>query len=103
MAMLYSVNQSSACLLVEFAQTMWLGAEASPSLINQQRYLIIPDLYIKARSYCIINKVAFWFALLTGVAVVVWPAIAILRRILAGRKSFLNPLLCRPRSPHLLG
>lgn len=88
MAMLYSVNQSSACLLVEFAQKMWLEAETPPSLVNQQRYLMVHDLYIKGRSYCIINKVAFWLALATGVAVLVWPAIAIFAQDFGWQKEF---------------
>lgn len=88
MAMLYSVNQSSACLLVQFAQKMWLETDTPPSLVNQQRYLMVHDLYIKGRSYCIINKVAFWLALVMGVAVVVWPAIAIFAQDFGWQKEF---------------
>lgn len=90
MAMPYSVNKTSACLLVEFAQKIWLENDATPSLKNQQRYLMVHDLYIKARSYCIINKVSFWFALLLGIAVVVWPAIAIFAQDFGWQKEFLK-------------
>lgn len=90
MAMLYSVNQTSACLLVQFAQKVWLETETPPSLVNQQRYLMVHDLYIKARSYSLINKVAFWFALFLGIAVVVWPAISIFAQDFGWEKEFLK-------------
>ena len=36
------------------------------------------DMYIKARSYALINKIAFWLAILAGIMVLVWPSIAII-------------------------
>jgi len=90
MAMIYSVNQTSACLLVQFAQKIWLETDTPPSLANQQRYLMVHDLYIKARSYSLINKVAFWFALFLGIAVVLWPAISIFAQDFGWEKEFLK-------------
>jgi len=90
MATLYSFNKTSACLLVEFAEKIWLEDDVPPSVSNQQRYLMMHDLYIKARSYSIINKLAFWFALILGVAVVVWPAIAIFAQDFGWQKEFLK-------------
>jgi len=76
--MLYSVNQTSASLLLDFAQKRWIDDNPSVDLVAHQRYLLIHDLYIKARSYILINKIAFLFAIVLGIAVIVWPTIAIL-------------------------
>ncbi len=88
--MLYPVNQISAKLLLEFSQKMWLENNASAGLADHQRYLMMHDLYIKARSYSIINKVAFWFALLLGIAVVVWPSFAVISQDFGWQKEFLK-------------
>lgn len=74
--MLYSTNQTSACLLLVFAQKNWIENNPSADAQDHQRYLMVHDLYIKARSFSIINKVAFWFALLGGIAVLLWPMTA---------------------------
>lgn len=88
--MLYSANQISAKLLVEFAQKVWIDNNTSPSISDQQRYLMMHDLYTKARSYSIINKIAFWFALILGIGVVVWPAIAVIAQDFGWEKQFLK-------------
>lgn len=88
--MLYPVNQISARLLVEFAQKMWIDDTPTPSVADQQRYLMMHDLYTKARSYSIINKISFWFALLLGIGVVVWPAIAVIAQDFGWEKEFLK-------------
>ncbi len=87
--MLYSANQTSARLLLEFAQNKWIDNNANADLQDHQRYLLLHDLYIKARSFSIINKVAFWFALLGGIAVVAWPMVAELFNIFSCNKDFL--------------
>jgi hypothetical protein len=74
--MLYSANQTSARLLLEFAHRTWIEANPAADIHDHQRYLMLHDLYIKARSFSLINKVAFWFALLSGIAVLLWPMTA---------------------------
>lgn len=74
--MLYSINQTSACLLLMFAQKNWIENNPAADLQDHQRYLMVHDLYIKARSFSIINKVAFWLAMLGGIAVLLWPMTA---------------------------
>ena len=39
--------------------------------------LLSDDLYIKARSYAIINKLAFGLAIISSIMVLVWPSLAI--------------------------
>ncbi len=83
---IFSANKSSARLLLDFAAAQWGPAAATNggSLVTQKRYLLAFDLYIKARSYAILNKTAFWLALLAGFAVVIWPSLAILSKELFG-------------------
>ncbi len=88
--MLYSANQISAKLLLEFAQKNWIDNNPAAALADHQRYLMMHDLYIKARSYSLINKVAFWFALLLGIAVVVWPSFAVISQDFGWQKEFLK-------------
>lgn len=88
--MLYSANQISAKLLLEFAQKNWIDNNPAAALAEHRRYLMMHDLYIKARSYSLINKVAFWFALLLGIAVVVWPSFAVISQDFGWQKEFLK-------------
>lgn len=88
--MLYSANQISAKLLLDFAQKAWIDNNPAADLSDHQRYLMMHDLYIKARSYSLINKVAFWFALLLGIAVVVWPSFAVISEDFGWKKEFLK-------------
>ncbi|AEG01153.1 hypothetical protein [Methylomonas methanica] len=73
MRTLFSPNKTSARLLVDFAADTW---GKSPSEPLKLRYLMVFDLFIKARSYGILNKVFFWLALGAGIALLVWPVIA---------------------------
>ncbi len=86
--MLYSANQTSARLMLEFAQRIWIEQNPNANQVDQERYLLLQDLYIKARSYRIINKVAFWFALVLGIALVLWPLAAELSDSFGWRKDF---------------
>jgi hypothetical protein len=88
--MLYSANQICARLLLDFSQKAWLDNNPAPTLADQQRYLMMHDMYIKARSYSIINKIAFWFALVLGIAVVVWPSFAVISGDLGWQKEFVK-------------
>lgn len=75
---------TSARLLFEFAASHW-GPQIQaqqPDLVTEKRYLLVHDLYIKARSYALLNKVAFWLALLLGIAVVIWPSLEVLGKAL---------------------
>ena len=60
-------------LLVDFAEQQWANSE---SLALRLRHLMLYDLFIKARSYAILNKVFFVLALISGIALLIWPALA---------------------------
>jgi len=53
-----------------------LGKSDDPAVRRQM--LMIADLYIKARSFAILNKIAFFWALLCAVVIALWPAVAML-------------------------
>lgn len=69
-----SANITSARFLAERAEQMWEhGSE--PDL---RRLALINDLYIKARSYAIVNKIAFWATLLGAFLVLAWPSAVVM-------------------------
>jgi hypothetical protein len=69
----YSPNKTSARLLVDFAGNNWGDCKTQP---ERMRYLMVYDLYIKARSYAILNKIFFGFAVIAGMLLLIWPAVA---------------------------
>ena len=72
---IYSPNKTSARLLVDYAAALW-GPDAAENG-RPKRFLMVYDLYIKARSYAIINKIAFWASIAAGLMVLVWPSLAV--------------------------
>ena len=55
---------------------------------NFDRFVLLYDIFIKARSYYLMNKLFFFIALLSGVAVLVWPSVAILADSLSLKTEF---------------
>ncbi|MGR9071509.1 MAG: hypothetical protein ACU833_00435 [Gammaproteobacteria bacterium] len=76
---IYSPNKTSARLLVDFARQDWEVDERDNSE-NRQRYLMLYDVFIKARSCALINKTAFWLSVVSGLLVLLWPSIATITR-----------------------
>ena len=66
-----SPNRTSARLLLDYAATRW------PEAADADRLAMMSDLYIKARSYALLNKAAFVTALVFGLAVLIWPSVAV--------------------------
>ena len=87
---IFTPNKTSARLLVDFASQKWGPDAKNTTAESERRFLIIYDLYIKARSYAIINKTAFWFAILAGIMVLVWPSLAIVTKDFGFEKEFLK-------------
>lgn len=84
---LFSPNKTSATLLMEFAAENWASNQSEEL---RRRYLMVYDLYIKARSYAILNKLFFWLALLAGLMVLAWPSIAVISKDFGIEKTFLE-------------
>lgn len=87
---IYNANKTSARLLLDFASAQW-GPDSNHSTVEtQRRYLLAYDLYIKARSYALINKIAFLLSVFAGIMVLVWPSLGVLSEGLGVQYSFID-------------
>lgn len=85
---IFKPNQTSARLLVKYAEEKYYKVKENK---NIEKYLIVYDIFIKARSYYFINKLFFFFALISGITVLLWPSLAIFAKDFGWEeKSFLN-------------
>lgn len=87
---IFSPNKTSARLFIDFARSQVLWDHIAENPESLKRYLLIYDLYIKARSYAIINKIFFWIAIVFGIMILVWPSIAIITKDLGVERTFLS-------------
>jgi hypothetical protein len=90
MTAIFTPNKTSARLLVDFASSKWNINEKETSSELQIRFLMVYDLYIKARSYALINKITFWLSIITGIMILVWPSLAIVTQDFGIEKVFLQ-------------
>ncbi|MBU2590557.1 MAG: hypothetical protein ABIJ24_03250 [Nitrospinota bacterium] len=85
---IFKPNQTSSNLMVKYAEEKYYKPEKDKDI---ERYLVIYDIFIKARGYYIINKVFFFFSLISGLAVLLWPSLSIFATDLGWREmGFLN-------------
>jgi hypothetical protein len=75
---IYSSNQTSASLLVLHSESQMRAASAEQKNYYEKKHLLVFDIYIKARSYAILNKVFFVLSLFFGFAVLIWPSISVI-------------------------
>ncbi len=75
---IFTPNQTSASLLVNYAKKLMLRAKPEQKQEAERKYLLIYDIYIKARSYALLNKVFFWLSIAFGLAVLLWPSLSII-------------------------
>ena len=74
----YSSNQTSASLLVQYAESVKKQAQAENKQQAEQKYLLVYDIYIKAKSYALLNKVFFWFSVIAAICVLLWPSLGVI-------------------------
>jgi hypothetical protein len=74
---IYTPYQLSASLLVAYAEQLKDQADATMKEEAEKKYLLTYDIYIKARSYAILNKIFFVLSVLFGLAVLLWPSLSI--------------------------
>ncbi len=55
----FTPNQTSASLLIGYADKLRQQAESESKVEVEKRYLLMYDIYIKSRSYALLNKVFF--------------------------------------------
>ncbi len=73
----FTPTKTSGQLLIDYARVRLLASNdeqnSDPSGTNVQRYLLLYDVYIKARAYSILNKVAAVGAAFTGAVALLGP------------------------------
>ncbi|MDN4500969.1 hypothetical protein QX776_00995 [Alteromonadaceae bacterium BrNp21-10] len=87
---IFTPNKTSGRLLVDYAKRYWHVDTDNVSAECHKRYLMVYDLYIKARSFALINKIAFWLAIIAGILVLTWPALAVVSKDFGFEKDFLK-------------
>ncbi|MBL4712476.1 MAG: hypothetical protein JKX75_08280 [Gammaproteobacteria bacterium] len=74
----FNPNQTSATLLISYAKSVMDVAEEDEKIEAEKKYLLTYDIYIKARSYAILNKIFFCFSIVFGLLVLLWPSLSII-------------------------
>jgi hypothetical protein len=74
---LFETWQTSASLLMKHSEqaVSEAGAKEKPEALKKN--LLMRDIYIKARSYAIINKAFFFLSIISAIAVFLWPSLSI--------------------------
>lgn len=87
---IYTPNKTSGALLIHFAEKMRENVKPSEKMEAEAKYLLTYDVYIKARSYALLNKVFFIFSLIAGIAVLVWPSMSIVFKNSQGKWEWIK-------------
>ncbi len=72
---IFTPNQTSASLLIGYSEKLFQQAEPSNKGEAEKKRMLIYDIYVKARSYALLNKIFFWFSIVFGLAVLLWPSL----------------------------
>jgi len=79
---IFEPNQTSASMLIKYAQqrveNMKHSADPNKFDTEEKRLVILYDLYIKARSYALLNKIFFWVSIFSAIAVLLWPSLSVI-------------------------
>ena len=70
-------SQTSASMLVQYAESVKNSAPMEKKAEAELKFVLTYDIYIKARSYAILNKIFFWFSVLFALGVLIWPTLGI--------------------------
>jgi hypothetical protein len=81
-------NQMSASLLIQYARVAATQASPRNKAQAEQRLVILYDLYIKARSFALLDKIFFWLSIVSALAVLLWPSIAVIFKDKLGQKEW---------------
>lgn len=73
----FSVNQTSASYLVKQGKAAIDESVGEEKIFAIKRHEILFDIYIKARSYAILNKLFFWMSVISAMCVLLWPSIVV--------------------------
>jgi len=74
----FTPNQSSAHFLVKQAEIAIDKASPENRELAVQKHALVFGIYIKARSYAILNKIFFWLAVSSAISVFLWPSVSVI-------------------------
>ena len=69
--------QTSASLLMKHSEQAVTEAGTEEKSEAVKKHLLMKDIYIKASSYAIINKIFFFLSIISAIAVFLWPSLSI--------------------------
>lgn len=76
---IFEPNQISASLFVRYAKQLAKMANSEEDKLKEEKRLVIVyDLYIKARSYAFMNKIFFFFSVISAVGILLWPSVGVI-------------------------
>ena len=75
---IFHTFQTSGSMLIHYAEQSMNNAPETEKEQAEKKYLLLYDIYIKAHSYAILNKIFFWLSVLSGLGVLLWPSLSIL-------------------------
>lgn len=93
-----SPNQTSARLLMDYAKMRvckkTLNDNADVAAANdEQKLILVYDLYVKARSYAILNKVFFPLSIISAFAVFIWPSLGVLLKNMSSQEWYKSAIV----------
>lgn len=74
----FSSLQTSADMHIKHAKLALDKLPEGQRIEGEKKYLLLYDIYIKAHSYAIINKVFFFLSIVSALAVFLWPSMAVI-------------------------
>lgn len=75
---IFDPNQTSASLLISFSEERMSQADPREKVEAEIKHLLAYDVYIKARSYAILNKIFFLISIIFGLLVLIWPSFSVI-------------------------
>jgi hypothetical protein len=70
--------QTSADMHIKHAKVVLDKLPEAQKEEGEKKYLLLYDIYIKAHSYAIINKIFFFVSIISALAVFLWPSMAVI-------------------------
>lgn len=86
----YSPNQTSASLLMKYAKSVRKEVSNENTQQAEQKFLLVYDIYIKARSYALLNKIFFWLSGIAAICVLLWPSLGIVFKDQLGEMEWIK-------------
>ncbi|MFT5085350.1 MAG: hypothetical protein ACI9Y1_003409 [Lentisphaeria bacterium] len=75
---IFDPNQTSASLLISFSEERMNQADPRDKGEAEIKHLLAYDVYIKARSYALLNKIFFFISIIFGLLVLIWPSFSVI-------------------------